>query len=440
MRDSPEAAPQTITIPVVLPLNQHARVWMLLSGVLGIMLVAALVIVGYLWNVNGKWQDQVSSLTSTGYDLGDRIAEHQKQIDQLDSTNALLSDQIATAKDKVLTLSNEKAQWSDQTAYAQQQVDLLAGQIETSQTVIAQLGRCVEGEQQLAVYVAATAAPGEPVRQRPLQSQRFPPTRPPRSPSSVRASKACARPRLTRPPPSRSKSPNDAGPPGSARVFGRRCRGAARGLRHPARVDPSPVPTNFVPSASASAGRCRRPLPRRLHRRAAHERARAQHRVRLPRNGLRLRARRAHPRHQPARGGKRQAHRGLHLRRPRHSGNRRLHHHRCRHRDRDHRRVARHLLTPTAPKRTPSRATSSPSWATPTAAASPPRPAWCLARPRTALGGAVGTVLASTAQIEPVFGLRRLQLVRPGSWRRLRHERLRPELHRAHLDAQPAAR
>ena len=96
----PEAAPQTVTIPVVLPLNQHARVWMLLSGVLGIMLVAALVIVGYLWNVNGKWQDQVSSLTATGYDLGDRIADHQKQIDQLDAANSLLSDQIATARTK----------------------------------------------------------------------------------------------------------------------------------------------------------------------------------------------------------------------------------------------------------------------------------------------------------------------------------------------------
>ena len=161
--ESSEAAPQTITIPVVLPLNQHARVWMLLSGVLGIMLIAALVIVGYLWNVNGKWQDQVSSLTTTGYDLGDRIADHQKQIEQLDSANELLSDQIATAKDKVLTLSNEKAQWSDQTAYAQQQVDLLAGQIETSQTVIAQLGRCVEGEKQLALYVAATVDPTSPV-------------------------------------------------------------------------------------------------------------------------------------------------------------------------------------------------------------------------------------------------------------------------------------
>jgi len=150
------AEPQTITIPVVLPLNQHARVWMLLSGVLGIMLIAALVIIGYLWNVNGKWQDQVTSLTATGYDLGDRIAEHKEQIAKLESTNALLSDQLSTVKDKLLTLSNEKAQWSDQTAYAQQQVDLLSGQVDTAQDVISQLGRCVEGEQQLQMYMADT--------------------------------------------------------------------------------------------------------------------------------------------------------------------------------------------------------------------------------------------------------------------------------------------
>lgn len=151
--DGPE--PQTITIPVVLPLNQHARVWMALSGVLFIMLVAAVVVAGYLWQVNGKWQAQVTSLTDTGYSLGDRIAEHKKQIDQLESANGLLSDQLATAKDKVLSLSDEKAQWSDQTAYAQQQVDLLTGQVEQAQTVITQLGRCIEGEQQLVEYMGA---------------------------------------------------------------------------------------------------------------------------------------------------------------------------------------------------------------------------------------------------------------------------------------------
>lgn len=147
--------PPTITIPVVLPLKQHARVWMMLSGVLAIMLVAALVIVGYLWNINSKWQDQVESLTDTGYTLGDKVAEHQLQIKQLESTNDLLSGQLAAAKDTVLALSDEKAQWSDETAYAQQQVDLLTGRVTTAQTVIAQLNRCIEGEQQLVVYIEA---------------------------------------------------------------------------------------------------------------------------------------------------------------------------------------------------------------------------------------------------------------------------------------------
>lgn len=147
--------PPTITIPVVLPLNQHARVWMMLSGVLGIMLVASLVIVGYLWNINGKWQDQVESLTDTGYSLGDQVAERKTQIQQLESTNDLLSGQLAAAKDTVLSLSDEKAQWSDETAYAQQQVDLLSGRVSTAQAVIAQLDRCIEGEQQLVVYLDA---------------------------------------------------------------------------------------------------------------------------------------------------------------------------------------------------------------------------------------------------------------------------------------------
>lgn len=147
------AEPQTITIPVVLPLKQHVRMWMLLSGVLGIMLIAALVIIGYLWSVNGKWQAQVASLTETGYSLGDRIAEHQRQIEQLESTNELLADQLSTAKDRVLSLSNEKAQWSDETAYAQQQVDLLLARVEGAQSVVGQLGRCVEGEQQLVEYL-----------------------------------------------------------------------------------------------------------------------------------------------------------------------------------------------------------------------------------------------------------------------------------------------
>jgi len=148
--------PPTITIPVILPLKQHLRAWMLLSGVLGIMLIAALVIVGYLWNVNGKWQAQVTSLTSTGYDLGDRIADHQAQIRQLESTNGLLTDQLATAKDRVLSLSGEKASWSDETAFAQQQVALLSEQVAAAQSVVAQLGRCIDGEQQLVIYIEAS--------------------------------------------------------------------------------------------------------------------------------------------------------------------------------------------------------------------------------------------------------------------------------------------
>src|SRR5688572_20570366 len=72
-----EREPATITVPIVLPLHQHTRAWQVVAATLAIMLVAAIVIAGYLWNVNGKWQAQVSALTDTGYTLGDRIAEHQ---------------------------------------------------------------------------------------------------------------------------------------------------------------------------------------------------------------------------------------------------------------------------------------------------------------------------------------------------------------------------
>ena len=147
------ADPPTVSAPVVLPLKEHARVWMALAGMLGILLIAALVIVGYLWNVNGKWQAQVEALTATGYDLGDRIADHQAQIEQLRSANDLLTDQLAAAKDRVLTLSNEKAQSSDNAAYAQQQVDLLVGQISSAQDVVAQLNRCIDGHEQLVTYI-----------------------------------------------------------------------------------------------------------------------------------------------------------------------------------------------------------------------------------------------------------------------------------------------
>ena len=65
------------------------------------------------------------------------------------------ASELATAKDTVLTLSSEKAQWSDETAFAQQQVDLLTEQVAAAESVVAQLGRCIEGEQQLVVYIAA---------------------------------------------------------------------------------------------------------------------------------------------------------------------------------------------------------------------------------------------------------------------------------------------
>lgn len=128
---------------------------MVVAGTLGIMLIAALVIAGYLWNVNGKWQAQVDQLTDTGYVLGGRIAEHQTQIEQLQSTNGLLADQLANAKERVLTLSNEKSQWRDDTAFAQQQVEQLADQLVKAMNVATQMNRCVEGEQQLLVYIRA---------------------------------------------------------------------------------------------------------------------------------------------------------------------------------------------------------------------------------------------------------------------------------------------
>lgn len=152
-----EREPATITVPIVLPLHQHTRAWQVVAATLGIMLVAAIVIAGYLWNVNGKWQAQVSALTDTGYSLGDRIAEHQAEVAQLESTNSLLSDQLANAKERVLTLSNEKAQWRDDTAYAQQQVEQLAGQLTTAISVANQMNRCIEGEQQLVLYLRADA-------------------------------------------------------------------------------------------------------------------------------------------------------------------------------------------------------------------------------------------------------------------------------------------
>jgi len=147
--------PPTITVPIILPLYRHTRAWMVVAGTLAIMLIASVVIAGYLWNVNGKWQAQVNQLTDTGYALGDRVAEHRNQIDQLESTNGLLADQLANAKERVLTLSNEKAQWRDDTAFAQQQVEELADHLTMAMDVATQMNRCLEGEEQLIRYIRA---------------------------------------------------------------------------------------------------------------------------------------------------------------------------------------------------------------------------------------------------------------------------------------------
>jgi len=147
----------TSTVPIILPVHQHPRVWMLLSAILGIFLIGAIVLAGYLWNVNGKWQTQVDDLTQAGYDLGEKIADQQKQLDKLDASNILLNDQLGTAKDRVLTLSNEKAQSSDDAAFAHEQVLLLTDQLSQGVAVANQLNRCVEGEQQLITYIRAGA-------------------------------------------------------------------------------------------------------------------------------------------------------------------------------------------------------------------------------------------------------------------------------------------
>ncbi len=40
-------------------------------------------------------------------------------------------------------------------------MDLLTSQIQTAQTVVGQLGRCIEGERQLVEYLTAPAAPAD---------------------------------------------------------------------------------------------------------------------------------------------------------------------------------------------------------------------------------------------------------------------------------------
>lgn len=145
----------TSTMPIILPVHQHARVWMVVSAILGVLLIGAIVLSGYLWNVNGKWQKQVTDLTATGNDLGGKIADLQKQVDKVQESNTLLNDQLATAKETVLTLSNDKAQSTDEAAFAQQQVQLLTDRLNQSVAVSNQLNRCLEGEQQLITYIRA---------------------------------------------------------------------------------------------------------------------------------------------------------------------------------------------------------------------------------------------------------------------------------------------
>ncbi|MDN4476217.1 hypothetical protein QQX09_10160 [Demequina sp. SYSU T00192] len=123
-------------------------------ALLTVTLLAASALIAYLWRVSEAWEERVIEMTEYSYGLGSELADERGTLATTQEQLDLVSDQLSASKDTVSRLQAENAQWGDDAAYAQEQIAGLQEIITDATSVANSLGRCIQGHEQLAVYLA----------------------------------------------------------------------------------------------------------------------------------------------------------------------------------------------------------------------------------------------------------------------------------------------
>ena len=135
-----------------IPLTHRTR-WIVVTSILTVLLIAVTVFAGYLWNVSNAWKDQVAQIDAVNADLGSRLGAEQTEVVRQQSQIDLLTIQLTTAQTRITELADINARSGDDVQYYVAEINARSELAATAGAVANALNRCVEGHQQLVIYL-----------------------------------------------------------------------------------------------------------------------------------------------------------------------------------------------------------------------------------------------------------------------------------------------
>ncbi|WP_448060321.1 hypothetical protein [Cellulomonas hominis] len=135
---------------------RRRRPWALVA--VSVLLVAALALSGYLWQVTRAHERTNAELTQAARDIGTELAKTRAELEgtvgELEGTQS----QLATAQERITALADEKAQLGDDREIQRQLVDYQERVSQAARNVASALSNCIDGQNQLITYLENAAA------------------------------------------------------------------------------------------------------------------------------------------------------------------------------------------------------------------------------------------------------------------------------------------
>ncbi len=135
---------------------RRRRPWALVA--VSVLLVAALALSGYLWQVTRAHERTNAELTKAARDIGTELAKTRAELEgtvgELEGTQS----QLATAQERITALADEKAQLGDDREIQRQLVDYQERVSQAARNVASALSNCIDGQNKLITYLEDAAA------------------------------------------------------------------------------------------------------------------------------------------------------------------------------------------------------------------------------------------------------------------------------------------
>lgn len=120
---------------------------------LAVLLVAALVAVGYLWRTTAAWEDHAAQWESKAHGYAEEVATLEAELDGVTAELVSAREQLDTATARITDLADEKAQLGDENVASQQYLDYQRRVSEAAGVVATALGQCTAAQSQLIGYL-----------------------------------------------------------------------------------------------------------------------------------------------------------------------------------------------------------------------------------------------------------------------------------------------